>query len=288
LSNLKDEGWTLFNPTIINYNNGYLVLVRSSNYYINQHGQYIIPDCDNNIIKTKYIQLILDSNLNALEEKKVTLDDYAKTNYPVDGLEDLRIFKVKDCYYVSGTIRNAAPYDGTCRIGLAVYDPIESTIGSIKVINLNNGSHEKNWMPIECQDEIKWLYHTRSNKQTLSLKLNEESKEMISSSCEFPAADNFRGGSQLIKIENNYYSIIHEAADLDRKRIYTHRIVEWDENFKIIRFSKSFFLKESRAIEFCAGMCFNNNQVHIAFGAKDKEAYLASLSLDQFKAILSL
>lgn len=286
---LQKEGWSCFNPTIINYENGYLVLVRNSNYKIDEHGRYIIPEEDAGIIKTEYVRLLLDKQFNLIEESKVKLPQYNKTNYPVDGLEDLRIFNVKNNYYVSGTIRNYHPHDGTCRIGLAPYNPLTNTIGDIEAIDLANGKHEKNWMPILDLEEIRWLYQSNENKYSyvINYKVEERGRFTILP-CQFPAAKSFRGGSQLVKIKNNYYSIVHEAANIGNKRIYTHRIVEWDDEFKMTRFSKSFYLKEKSTIEFCSGMCFDGENVNFVFGVQDKEAYLASITLSDFESILSI
>ncbi len=276
------ENWSLFNPSIINYDNGYLILIRSSNYIINNNGYYVMPEVDNQVIKTQYIQLVTDKDFDKIKERVVKLPDYPRTNYSVDGLEDIRVFKIKDQHYVSGTIRNMYPYDYICRIGLAKYDPVSNEIGSIKVIDLKNNRHEKNWMPVDEYDYVKWIYACSEDNKT---KLVNEDLSMEERECNFLGANNFRGGSQLIKIDGRYYSIIHEVSYFGGKRVYYHRMVEWNDNFKITRISKLFSLKENNIIEFSAGMCFGNNSVHITFGYKDNEAYIASLSLDSFYSL---
>ena len=284
-TSLKQDGWSLFNPTIINYKNNLLALVRSSNYFIDHNGRYVMPPSDHGVIKTNYIQILMSYDGDVIEEKCVSLVDYPKTNYPVDGLEDLRIFTVKDKYYVSGTMRNMAPFDGTCRIAVAEYDPVNCNIFNMNVIDLNNGQHEKNWMPILESESVKWLYHSSVNNNTVTLSLAENNLQLEHIECSFRAAKGFRGGSQLVKIKNNYYSIIHEAVSMNNKRTYLHRLVEWDSGFKLLRYSKAFTLKENSTIEFCAGMCAVNNIIYISFGLRDAEAYVACLSMKDFESI---
>jgi len=276
------SGWTLFNPTIINHDEGFLVLVRSSNYIIDNNGRYIIPREDGDLIRTEYVKVILDKNYNIIKQNLIKLNHYDKTNYPVDGLEDLRVFKIKNSYYVSGTIRNKYPYDGICRIGVAPYHIDSDEIGEIRVLDLSNNCHEKNWMPIENDHLPKWLYQSNVNNET---KIINEDLSFSSVRCNFPAAKNFRGGSQLIKIKNNYYCLIHEVVAVDNKRIYCHRMVEWDSNLNMTRISKIFSLKENRSIEFSAGMCFDGSNINITFGLKDKEAYLASFSYENLESL---
>jgi hypothetical protein len=245
-----------------------------------------MPPEDNGVIKTDYIQILMNSNGDVIAEKCVHLMDYPKTNYPVDGIEDLRIFTVKDKYYVSGTMRNMAPLDGICRIAIAEYDPINCNIFNMKVINLNNNQHEKNWMPILKSDDIKWLYQSNVNNNTITLTLKDEN-HFQHQSCLFPGAKNFRGGSQLVKIKENYYSIIHEAVNMNSKRVYLHRLVKWDNDLKIIKYSKAFSIKENSTIEFCAGMCYLDNTIYISFGLKDAEAYIACLPVNDLESIFS-
>lgn len=280
-SNLKKQDWSIFNPTIIPFKDNYLALLRSSNYKI-INGRYLMPEEDVDVIKTNYIQLLLDNNSNVIQENNVILPVYEKTNFPVDGLEDLRIFTIKDQYYVSGTIRNYKPHDGTCRIAVAKYNPNNCVIEDIQVICLNE-EHQKNWMPISNNDSFKWIYHCNQYNKSMTLSVTNENK-MHLSNCNYPAAKYFRGGSQLIKLDNKYYSIIHEAISFNQGRIYMHRLVEWSDSFEILRYSKPFYLKKERGIEFCAGACFSENNLLISFGVDDAEAYIASISIaDMFK-----
>jgi hypothetical protein len=60
--------------------------------------------------------------------------EYGRTDYPVDGLEDVRLNLVDDDLVASATVRNLAPLDGTCRIATATVDHADA-VSSARVTN---------------------------------------------------------------------------------------------------------------------------------------------------------
>jgi len=282
------ENWSLFNPTIIPYQKGFLVLARASNYQIDSLGYYNCPPEDNGIIKTTYFKFLLDSNLSITDVSLVPLIEYPRTNYPVDNVEDARIFKTKDSYWISGTIRNIDPYDGNCRIAICKYDPILNKIESPEVIPTDL-FHEKNWMPISIAEDVVWLHHPNIGGKTSIIYKDGVDYKLRYNNCNFTAAENFRGGSQLFLYNNKYYCLTHEVTTKENNgRVYYHRFVEWDMDLSLARYSKAFFLKENRTIEFAAGFCIKDNYAHITFGVEDKQAWIASIPLEKMMAMFDL
>ena len=85
------EGWSLFNPSIVATDSGWLVNVRSSNYWI-VNGGYIMPTADAGRIRTENILANYGDDLT-LTGTVPLVAEYEQTDYPVDGLEDVRLKK---------------------------------------------------------------------------------------------------------------------------------------------------------------------------------------------------
>jgi hypothetical protein len=134
--------------------------------------------------------------------------------------------------------------------------------------------YEKNWMPITgSREAIKFLYRPGHVVDDRGQDLGEIRVPRL-------RTDSFAGSSQLIPwFTGGYLGIVHEAhvyMDAPHKRYYSHRFTYYSDDFRLLRVSRPFFLKD-RVIEFVAGMCMHpeGNDVVISFGFKDCEAWLA-------------
>jgi hypothetical protein len=87
-----------------------------------------------------------------------------------------------------------------------------------------------------------------------------------------------RGGSQVIPWKNGYVAITHEVdlfnSEVGRKdAVYYHRVMFWDKDFKLQKWSKKFFIMGGH-VEFCVGLAIHNNDMLMTFGFQDNAAYL--------------
>ena len=64
-------------------------------------------------------------------------------------------------------------------------------------------------------------------------------------------------------------------------RHYLHRIIKLNQNLELVSISKSFYFIEL-GIEFVAGLCSYNNDIQISFGKHDNEAYICTLTKEEF------
>jgi len=272
-------GWSLFNPSLLHRENGqYLLMVRSSNYQYN-NGNYIMPEVDRRVIKTKSILCEIDENLTIKSRALIRDPDYLKNGYGVDGLEDARLFEINGRVHVSATARNVCPYDGNCRIAMSRISDDLTSYEHPEIISKTLVRHEKNWMPILGSKNPKWLYSSGFDGKSSTVE--SVKGELVYSHHPSPAkiTNLFRGGSQLIKINESYYGIIHEVAEFERSRVYSHRFIRTNSEFAITGFSIPFYIKEPRTIEFAAGMMRMNDDIIISFGVMDAEAWVARLSI---------
>ena len=276
-------GWSLFNPSVVSHGGRLLVNVRSSNYSIAEAGNYVIPPEDRETIRT--LNCLVDG-----DESHYWAADYEATGFPVEGLEDVRLNSVDGELIVSATIRNWAGLDGTCRIGVGILDRFDR-IRDLRCHDTVSGRHEKNWMPITGRRE--WLYSCSHQGRTCLVR-EDGDDWTVTAHAEAPlVARGFRGGSQLVErpwAPGLWWGIVHEVAVSSGRRVYEHRFVVFDEgqDWKITRVSPAFAFRDTRSIEFCAGLAVSGeDQLVASFGVRDAEAWLAYLPVADILNIMS-
>jgi predicted GH43/DUF377 family glycosyl hydrolase len=280
------DGWSTFNPTIIAHDDGYLAIVRSSNYSI-VDSRYVIPPSDGDRIRTINLLCTLDADLSVLSQSAIPDPIYPKSGYPVHGFEDCRLNAVHGELVVSATVRNWAGRDGTCRIATATLLPYMANIIDPTMIDEpHGGRHEKNWMPIG--GTFAFLYSCWDEGRVATV-WRDGWKWVIEHHAESPAiARGWRGGSQLVDLgDGRWLALVHEVADDTGGRIYEHRFVLFDdEGWRIVGCSPAFSFRETRTIEFAAGLARRGDQLVATFGVRDAEAWIAEMSLDQVLTLI--
>jgi hypothetical protein len=251
--------------------------VRSSNYQI-VDGKYVMPPEDGETIRTDNIGCMLDLETLGILIEVPAKAEYERTAFPVDGLEDVRLNHVDFDTVVSATVRNAAPHDGTCRIGVARMAQGDHV--DLIVRETMPGIAEKNWMPILGRRE--WLYSCSVQGHTATAAEEGDTWRVTIGSPSPAIARGFRGGSQLVPVGNGQWlCIVHEVAHDGKCRIYEHRFVLFAEDgWRIVGVSEPFWFREKRAIEFCAGLAVIEGRAIASFGVRDAEAWLAEFPLD--------
>ena len=266
-------GWSCFNPTIAADGNRILAIVRSSNYRI-VDGRYVMPEEDAGVIRTENILV----EIGKPGQRTLVPPAYETNGYPVSGLEDCRLRRTEAGWSVSATVRDAAGWDGRCRIGTAALDLDEGRLHGLRVLDWEGlQDHEKNWMPLNDG----WLYACGHNGHTVTIDADPEMPGVYEVRQRGPApplAAGFRGGGQVVPFRDGWLAIVHEVAHLgDGLRAYEHRFVWWDETMTLRRWSPLFFFFEKQSIEFAAGLATIDDTVFVSFGVNDAEAWLCRL-----------
>ena len=101
------------------------------------------------------------------------------------------------------------------------------------------------------------------------------------------AADQFRGGSQLIAFDGGWLAIVHEARVRDKQRFYQHRFVWFDESDRLRRVSRPFYLQK-RGVEFAAGLAWHpdGKRLVVTYGVEDSEAWIATVDAGDVRRVL--
>ena len=207
------------------------------------------------------------------------------------GLEDARLVKWKDKYWLCGVRRDVKP-DGEGRIELSQLDITKEGVMEIARYRIEPpvpSYCEKNWMPILDKPFhfVKWCNPTevvKVNLDTLTSETVYLSKDVI------PNMADFRGGSSVIHYGKNYYAVIHEVSlfhnEIGQKdAFYYHRILVWDEEWNIVKITDKFNFMESR-VEFCCGMGIIDDRVLITFGVQDNASYILEIPLNIWEEVI--
>ena len=277
-------GWTLFNPTLFVHGDETFAIVRSSNYRL-EGGRYVIPPEDGNRIRTENILCRVAGDLTLSDPRVLQCEPFQVTDYPVEGYEDVRVLEAEEGLAISATCRNAAGFDGRCRIATATLDVDAATVGLPLLIDgLQCSHHEKNWMPIGGMQST-WLHSCWSDGYTTTVDPDPTMPggwRVCRRGKAPPVARGFRGGSQLVPIAGKgWLAVIHEVAAFGNHRAYEHRFVAFDRDLCISAVSPAFAFRESRTVEFAAGMVLLGDDLVISFGVKDAEAYLCRVPVTE-------
>lgn len=286
---LKKSG--LFNPSVMVDGDKIYVSFRSSTYSIyysenqkysigGQYLDYIKPDNQEFIVATNYI-CELNDELNMKTCCKVQTDKFdTEPRWKYSGLEDPRLVKWDNKFLLVG-VRRDDNHLGQGRIELSEIQYNGKTAIEVNRDRLPTPYDidtycEKNWMPIidEPYRMVKWSNPTEvvtwnPESKTIFQELLREQSESV--------PNLMRGGSQVIKHNEKFLTIIHEVTNktVDGKFTmeYYQRFVEWDRQWNIVRVSNPFKMLGG-GIEFVSGMAIYGDDLLISFGFQDCLAFI--------------
>ena len=286
-------GTGVINPSIFIDGDDTIMLLRHVNYslYHSEKKQilhewgplvYVHPETYQKLKTTNYY-CVLDEDYNIKRCSVVNTNNLdVEPMWDFVGLEDARLVRWDDKLYLSG-VRRDTTTNGQGRIELSeisVTDTDVTEISRVRIQPIHENSYcEKNWMPFidKTYHYIKWTNPTEVVKADIQAKKIHQ--VYVGNYVE--GYRDMRGGSQVLPWKGNYIAITHEVDlyndYLGRKDAkYTHRIVLWDKDYNIIKWSDDFTFMNGH-IEFCAGMCYKDGNFLITFGFRDNCSFLLKL-----------
>jgi len=253
--------------------NNYLMNVRYVNYNITNDGNYTI-NCNskyknNNVISlNKFIEL--DSEFNIIDDffiQNDLINDDTLINKPYIGIEDLKIFNLKNKTFFIGT-----DYDyqiGKIGISYGIYDYDENKI--LNIINLqqtfSNTNCEKNWVFTIFNNELVVIYEW--SPLVICNIINNyivpiESRKMPH------FFSKIRGSTcSSIDLETGEKWFICHLVSHERPRQYYHIFAIFDNNMNLLKYSAPFKF-ENEPIEFCLSILIENKHILINYSTWDK------------------
>ena len=307
------------NPSIFQHKDKLFINVRHVNYYLyhsegkkfpHQWGPLVYIHPENDVTLTTHnVMCELDSNLNMVNAQRVNMAlDTGKPTWNFIGLEDCRLFSWEDRMFLCGVRRDCYDDKGRGRMEMAEIEFIDGewTEVSRNPIPSPNGDKsycEKNWMPILDMPYhfVKWTNPTLVIKYDIETGTTEDAiydKEKF-----IEANKDFRGGSQVIRINDNQrMAFIHETNLLRdpfgrKDGNYAHRVIIWDNDWNIVHKSREFHFMgtyydhvkgQDYNIEFVTGVTMVGDDILISFGWQDNASYVLKLPKAVFANFLAM
>ena len=272
------EGYTAMNPSVEECNGKITCNIRTVNYKINEHGQYMIgpKSCQDAPIDTRNFLVQLGEDLQPKDKYGMeVLWDRPAPQFPmVTGLEDVRLYRVSGHLCFVACIREQE--------ATGMPQQVRGVIEKGEVVSWAKMSAadrcEKNWMPIQ-NNKQDFVYRL----DTILHKWNPEDLGAVKNPCSIYCSE-ISGGSQAIPFKNGYLSVVHEASvdPTNNKRTYWHRFAWFTKDMELKRVSLPFVFMD-RQIEFCCGLSYhqNRNNLILSFGVRDAEAWVAKVSVEE-------
>ncbi len=284
------EGYRPTNSSIARNGDEIVLVQRTVNYTID----HTFPEGDDRRyatangapVHTRNFLLRLDENLAIRSSTEIIPPEgMPEPAWPlVQGFEDLRPFFWRDELWCTACIRELTP-EGWCEQVLARIDNHAGMcrLTDWRVLHPEGPRlHQKNWMPRVADDTLQFVYFCDPTR------IVDDQARTVAETVPSIAADQFRGGSQLLAFDGGWLALIHEARVLQNgERHYRHRFVWFDETTQLRRVSRPFFL-QVRGVEFGAGLAWHidGKRLILTYGVADSEAWIATVDAAEVRAVL--
>jgi hypothetical protein len=273
------------NPSIQRIDDGYLVLCRATDFRIRGKINPQAPGYTTRNFLLKY-----SKDLKLISQKEI-LDDLPRERYkgsPHIGQIDCRL--IYDPLHPSKLAMTCSTCDtnpkNVCQISYCRLQEDEEAVHISRFVPLcgpDPERWEKNWLPFFKEGKLCAIY---SCDPFVTYALNTKTGECIRDICYIPQYrfSDFRGSAPPIPFDEGYLILVHERYD----RIYTHRFVYLNKDYRITKISKPFVFCHV-GVEFSCGMTVDHEEktLLITFGLEDQEAYLASVAIDTARSMLN-
>lgn len=300
------NGTGLMNPSVLIDNGKILVNIRHVNYtfyhsekkmFQHQWGPltYVHPENDMHL-RTNNFYCELDEQLNIVRYNMIDMSkfDTYEPQWDFVGLEDARLVRWDEKLYITG-VRRDTTTNGQGRMELSEIIVDDNSVKEISRFRIpppkNLDSYcEKNWMPV-----VQMPYHfVKWSNPTEVVKVDPEKQtcETVYLTDYVPLPRDLRGGSQVIRWDDNHwFAITHEVdlfkSEVGRKdAVYRHRLILWDNEWNLVKYSKDISFLAGH-VEFCIGAAEHNGDILATFGFQDNAAYIMRIPKKVLEDILN-
>jgi len=260
-----EPGWVSSTPSICTSGPDAKVLIRMVNYRIKPDGSY---DYDGTIRTRNFLVGCYEGVEHRKEIQDLT--KIPRTQFPVHGFEDCRLFWWKSCWWAVATVRDTTD-SGMCEQALLQLDPSGAVCEMTVMRGPWSQSHQKNWKPAVRGDVLKWVFST----DPMTVWDHGSTCEEVNHS------GRLLGSSQAVHTNRGWLWIDHEVSwnDQGRERIYTHRFVLADDDLTKVVVTSDPFYFEQLGIEFCAGLGIDNDKAILSYSVRDASSKLAIIPM---------
>ena len=245
-------------PSIVSYNDGYILNIRFVNYKINPDGTY--PWYKHIVSINK--QLVLTNNFDITECAEICNESVDRAYI---GIEDIKLFKYRDNIIYTGTNYNTGDH-----IGIVTGDyNFKHTKVELKIKNQN--SCEKNWVFIPGDNQLRMIYKWHP----LTIGTVVDNELVITETRETPELFSLaRGSTNGVLFNDEIWFLVHYVhQNTNQPRNYYHSFVVFDKNMKLLRYSLPFKFTTGE-IEYSTGLIIEESRVIITHSVWDRESYI--------------
>ena len=256
---------------------------------------YLHPEDDCYLRTTNFLCILDPKTLEISSYKQVDTSQLdIQPVWDFIGLEDARVVRWNDILYITGVRRDTKP-NGEGRMELSEIDNPGSAneISRVRIEPPNDPDSycEKNWMPINDMDYhyVKWA----NPAEIVKVDPSKGTSETVFTGTfkQITTGHDMRGGSSVVKWRNYRLCVIHEVdfwqnENDNKDGIYNHRIIAYDENWNIVKYSDVFKFMTGR-IEFVCGAAVLNNDLVITYGFHDNAAFALRIPENVLEELLN-
>lgn len=278
-------GWLPTNPSVCCYQDKIYMIQRTVNYIVDKQGSDItyIPQ---GYADTQNYFVELDHQLNIMTRMPILHpENHPRSVWPlVRGFEDSRLFFWHGEPWCSSTVRDQNP-QGLAQIALTrlVKYSDHYQLDDYRAIQPDFcwQTYEKNWMPVVCDNELKFIYSSDP------VRIVDSQGRLICQHNLDRAADNFRGGYAISDFNDGYLAVIHESSIHGRLRRYLHRFVWYDKSFRLQKYSDVFYLTQL-GLEFVAGLTRHpvSQSLIISYSVGENAGWLGTITEQDVMCLL--
>ncbi len=254
-------------PSIIKYNDGYLVNVRMTNV-VYKNGKYLLQE-KNEVTKNK--TLIMDENFEIKESYDVDdnekYTDIDNPNSLFFGTQDIRLHNFKSLLIYTGVTSYTKNNEKTIGVVLGNYDVKNKKTKDKLIVSPNNRKCEKNWVLFHVNTSLYCVYEW--NPLTIC-KFKDDALVTVKQIKMPPLFELVRGSTNgcWVEKDNEIWFVCHMVSH-ENVRHYTHLIIIIDSRtFEIKRMSYPFKF-EKIPIEYCLGLIVDDTNVIFTYSVND-------------------
>ena len=249
-------------PSIIPYENGYLLNLRYVDYKLEKNGDYTYADDYH--VQTRNVRIQLDNNYQLVE--RTEFPDYFIEECRIRGLEDIKIIQHdKKIHFISTCQNQADGKLGMCG-GLYHKDKLEQ----IRYPSPTNAECEKNWALFSHQNKLKFIY--KWHPLTIG-EISGEKVEITEKRPAPPILKMLRGSSNGYLYQKEYWFVCH-IVEHSKPRQYYHCVVILDSETLAYKAHSRFFTFEGEKIEFCLGIIVKEDNIIMTHSCWDRTSQL--------------
>lgn len=298
------KGTGLFNPSILVDNDKIYVNVRHCQYtlyhsefnkYEHPYGPllYLNPENDITLTTTNFFgELNSDLSFKYYHPVDTSKLD-VKPLWEFVGLEDARIIKWEDKFYLCG-VRRDTTTNGQGRMELSELEFNEKYVKEISRQRIpapgkNDSYCEKNWMPF--LDKPYCFFKWSNPVEIVKYNPKEKTCETVILKDTPRLSWDQRGGGQVIKYKDGYLTLTHETylykSEVGRKNAtYRHKLILWSNDFEPLKISQTFGFMGAK-IEFACGLAQYKDSLLMTFGYQDNAAFVLKVPMNYLENFLN-